>query len=259
MVEMEGFLIIAAIAAFYFLVMFLLSLGFSTFRLHRTWIYPVRLELHEPDVEKLEPEQLLFAHDSIERFREAGFELITGALCSKAESDLYALLFVNRQSGDIGSLSIYQYARLPTERKVIIASEFANGEAIVTAWSASIRSFPPYPQDNFLSISSLKSIAELSELHQRRIADQNKQRAARRTVAAGANEQYLHESWDREMSALTQFRYVFRDDAELAYRLTWKGALALSWKYRTPIRSIRKKLHEKRAHHELKRLGMKIH
>lgn len=191
-------------------------------------------------------------------FAQAGFECL-GVLRSDDAlkgAELVFAVFVNWRSGDTAQVT---HVRVRSTRHVAmsVSSEFSDGAKMVTGTTTSSSYIPQNPRIDAAVFTCVKDAATLLEVHRRRLDQARKTTWPRKGARPGATALALmQKEYADEFGWAVDSGYTYLDQAEGAYRTTWKGAILGAWRTQPRIARSRSGQRDAAAQRLWTELGM---
>jgi hypothetical protein len=206
---------------------------------------------------QLTPEARDFLGSIIHEFAAEGFGVAANVCQEKAVKGITSTstLLVNRLSGDVANVITTRGDKV-RGLVFVIRSHFADGTSVQTAYNRGIGILPREPGTDGLTISWTRDVAALAELHRRRVARAGRSDEPRVTPSPGEEIRYLEDEWDRGTAHFVRCGYYRRDARSGEMRCTFKGAYLMAWKLMQPVKSLRMRRRDRKAHREWTALGM---
>jgi hypothetical protein len=172
----------------------------------------------------------------------------------------HVTLFENRQSRQYAKLfsTLITAGGVPTVKTTALAffTDFDDGLTLVTANN---RTRPLTPRirahDGSLAVPWISDPRKLNEIHNACISHFGND-ASRVDVPIKDPTDFLRKSHLKETAKFAESGYYQLDEDARVYRLTWRGAILMTWKLLWPIKPIRAALSSRRSARVLHELGI---
>lgn len=231
----------------------------AMFKLRRTHVIKGQRQWEPTTAERLSPEMLEFVRQTVEGFRQIGFEVVLNARQPEGATgvlDAHRVLLVNRKTND---LALALLVRGKTARSLLLAvvSVFFDERRIVTFSQQQIGFLPKDPLIDSANFPNVSDPSLLWAAHLKRLARAGRDGQQRIAPAPGEEEAYLQSVDDRERTCIVTCGYYWRDLSG-DYRLTWKGTVLAICKMMEPIQRWRMRRAQRKADQLWHELGMNI-
>lgn len=173
-----------------------------------------------------------------------------GELASNTRS--YIAYFVNRKTNDFANVSV-----VISPNKVASYCEFStrlsNGLILDTNNNAVLPLSPANPQGRIFRFSKISQPKVLYEVHQQLLAKYSEGFAAEGEPKGREIERLIRivENYGVRHTAIG---YMYLDPESGQYRLTWKGAVLMTWRALWPSKLVLQLLHRQKTRNELRSL-----
>lgn len=206
------------------------------------------LQPFDPAQEPPPTEVAAFFAKSVAEFESVGFRVVNYVLLHDQLPNASALfvLVENRKSNCLGMAALmFAMQESPTGKKVQMqkqyvefSTELVDGSVIDTNNSRTESAFSPVPHKRVFQFAQTLDAAQLFRYHQRAVEEFGG--AAKRPLPP--TEKLLDEvckGMHKEMADQTPVGMLYLDCSAEYYRMTWKGAILMTWKNLWPITAVR--------------------
>ena len=226
-------------------------------RLHARHFAAPQLALTAATAADLSPEMRDFFSAFESQFARLGFtDATTWAIGESVWAATGVTAIMSSPTGDTAR-AIAARTAMTRANVLSIRSKFWDGSAVVTSNSAVISGYRANPRTDTATFPWVRDAATLVEAHARRLTRLGKA-DSRRIDAAAAGEETLHlqRNWAEELEWHVASGYMVLDAAVQRYRLTWRGAVMVSWKLTSPVKPLLLRWRERNARRLWKALRM---
>ena len=249
--------LLAISIAFPFALNFYLRFILAPLRIRKRMPLSIAPEVTETSIDELTPETKLKLGRLIAAFSTEGFVVASNLKLGKlvAKTTGFQVLLVNRISNLVGSILV---AESHNRRNLVYAvrSNFADETSIVTAFNRGVGGGLKDPRIDSISVAQIDHVSFLCELHRRRVEAAGRSKDATVVPDVGTEKQYLAAEIDRHLLNSVQRGYRTLDKTAGVARYTYKGAFLSAWKLTRPIKTWRKRLHDRKTGHLIATLGL---
>jgi hypothetical protein len=173
--------------------------------------------------------------------------------------EVFVTLFENRKSGQTAQLFLVKAQRgiiRRSETVLAFTTEFADQTKLYTTNSRTLANHPRIRvRQGSMSFPDVDDPRRLCAIHQ---ATFSSLRGDATTIKPDLDDpaNYLRTEYQQDVARFAESGYYFLDSKRDAYRLTWKGAIMVTWKNLWPFKWIRELLRRSQAARQLRELDL---